>query len=274
MISLRLLCVPFLGLCAALPAQHDEKPKTDAKPAETQSAAKDDAATAKDAAIVGIDTFIASKNIDKKKPSWRQTLSEPPKQTFDANSDYFLHLETSLGTLKAKLYADTAPMHVTCGIYLARLGFYDDLKFHRIIKNFMAQGGDPTGTGSGGPGYTIDGEYAGGRKHDKPGLLSTANTGRPKSDGSQFFLTFVPTPHLDGKHTVHGFVTEGLDVLKAIEARGVDKDGDPLPEKVTIVRTWITVVPKAAAEVPATGGKDGGDGKPAKPGTKKGPASR
>ena len=244
MISLRLLCVPFLSVFAALPAQ-DDKPKADAKAeAQAPAAAKDDATTAKDGAIMGIDKFIASKNVDKKSPSWRQTLSEPPKQTFDANSNYFLHVETSVGSLKARLYADTAPMHVTCGIYLARLGFYDELKFHRIIKSFMAQGGDPTGTGSGGPGYMIDGEYGGGRKHDKPGLLSTANTGRPKSDGSQFFLTFVPTPWLDGKHTLWGEVVEGLDTVKKLEASGADGEAR-LANPPTIKKAWVSVAAKA-----------------------------
>jgi cyclophilin family peptidyl-prolyl cis-trans isomerase len=93
----------------------------------------------------------------------------------------------------------------------------------------------------------MDGEFLTNQKHDQPGALSAANSGTPNSDGSQFFLTFVPTPHLDGLHTVHGFVTEGLETLQAIEAKGVEKDGDPLPEKVTIVRTWISVGDKVVA---------------------------
>ena len=105
----------------------------------------------------------------------------------------------------------------------------------------MAQGGSPDNTQSGDAGYRLDGEFKTGQKHDKPGALSAANSG-PGTDGSQFFLTFVPTDHLDGKHTVHGFVTEGLETLKALEERGVEKEGDALPEKVTILRTWITVV--------------------------------
>jgi cyclophilin family peptidyl-prolyl cis-trans isomerase len=248
MISLRLLCVPFLGLCVALPAQQEEKPKADAKKVESQAPAKDDASTVNDPAIVAIDAFLAKKNVDKKTPSWRQTLSEPPKLPFDAKSEYFLHMETSVGSLKAKLYADTAPMHVSCGIYLARLGFFDDLKFHRIIKNFMAQGGDPTGTGSGGPGYMIDGEYGGGRKHDKPGLLSTANTGRPKTDGSQFFLTFVPTPWLDGKHTLWGEVVEGMETVKKLEGLGVDGGSGMVANPPTIKKAWVAVVQKPKAD--------------------------
>jgi cyclophilin family peptidyl-prolyl cis-trans isomerase len=116
-------------------------------------------------------------------------------------------------------------MHVTNFIYLARLGFYDGLKFHRVITGFMAQGGCPLGNGSGNPGYGFGGEFSPGVKHDTPGLLSMANAG-PGTDGSQFFLTFVPTPWLDGKHTIFGRVTEGLEVLKALEAAG-SRSGAP-----------------------------------------------
>lgn len=254
-----------------------EKPKAEAGKAKGQTAKaaeppKDDAATAKDPVVVALDKFRKAK-VSTKAADWRSSLPEPPQTPFAAGSDYRWHVETSVGTLVVTLLPDAAPKHVTSVIYLSRCGFYDGLWFPRVLKGFMAQGGSPDSTQVGNAGYTFDGEFLTGQKHDRPGALSAANAG-PNTDGSQFFLTFVPTPHLDGKHTVHGFVTEGLDVLKAIEARGVDKDGDPLPEKVTIVRTWITVVPKAAAEVPATGGKDGGDGKPAKPGPKKGPAPR
>jgi len=110
-------------------------------------------------------------------------------------------------------------MHVSSTIYLTRLGFYDDLKFHRVITQFMAQGGCPLGSGTGGPGYQYDGEYNPSVKHDKPGLLSMANAG-PGTDGSQFFLTFVATPWLDGKHTIFGEVVEGMDVVTQLEAGG------------------------------------------------------
>jgi cyclophilin family peptidyl-prolyl cis-trans isomerase len=110
-------------------------------------------------------------------------------------------------------------MHASSTIYLSRLGFYDGLKFHRVINGFMAQGGCPLGTGTGGPAYKYDGEFDRNTRHDRPGLLSMANAG-PGTDGSQFFLTFVPTPHLDGKHTIFGEVVEGADTLKALEKRG------------------------------------------------------
>src|SRR5262245_16896123 len=175
---LRIAIFTFLGLAAAMPAQEGEKPQPKESAAKPDvKASKDDATTAGDKAIIALDAFIAKQNVDKK-GDWRTSLSEPPLQTFDDKSDYFWHVETSVGQAKVRLLADTAPMHVTCGIYLSRLGYYDGLKFHRIITGFMAQGGCPLGTGRGGPGYTIDGEFKGGRKHDKPGILSTANTGR------------------------------------------------------------------------------------------------
>jgi len=114
---------------------------------------------------------------------------------------------------------EVAPMHVSSTIYLARLGFYDDVIFHRVIEGFMAQGGDPLGQGTGGPGYQYDGEYHVSARHDRPGLLSMANAG-PGTDGSQFFLTFVATPHLDDRHTIFGEIVDGMDTMKALEERG------------------------------------------------------
>ena len=116
-------------------------------------------------------------------------------------------------------------MHVSSTIYLTRLGFYDGLSFHRVITDFMAQGGCPLGTGTGGPGYEYDGEFDSHVKHDKPGLLSMANAG-PGTDGSQFFLTFVATPWLDGKHTIFGEVVEGMDTVRALELHG-SQTGEP-----------------------------------------------
>ena len=110
-------------------------------------------------------------------------------------------------------------MHVTSTIYLTNLGFYDGLTFHRVIPGFMAQGGDPSGNGTGGPGYEYDGEFKGGAKHDKPGTLSMANAG-PGHRRQPVFLTFVPTGYLDGKHTVFGETVKGTETLKALESAG------------------------------------------------------
>ncbi|TMQ67900.1 MAG: peptidylprolyl isomerase, partial [Candidatus Eisenbacteria bacterium] len=140
------------------------------------------------------------------------------------------------GTITIRLMPEVAPMHVTSFTYLARLGFYDGLSFHRVISGFMAQGGCPLGTGTGGPGYTFAGEFKPDVRHDRPGLLSMANAG-PGTDGSQFFLTFVPTPWLDGKHTIFGEVVDGMDVLKTLEqagSRGGETKEPVRMEKVTV----------------------------------------
>jgi peptidyl-prolyl cis-trans isomerase B (cyclophilin B) len=170
-------------------------------------------------AVAQADAYIARQTIDKSRDGWRTRLPKPPKFTFDRAHTYTWVLETTQGTMKFRLLADTAPMHVSSTIYLTRLGFYDDLGFHRVIQGFMAQGGCPLGTGTGGPGYTYEGEFAPGIVHDKPGLLSMANAG-PGTDGSQFFLTFKPTSWLDGKHTVFGEVTGGADVIRKLESLG------------------------------------------------------
>jgi cyclophilin family peptidyl-prolyl cis-trans isomerase len=173
----------------------------------------------KDVAIEAIDAFITESNIDKSSSNWKQRLPKPPQVSFDSGNTYFWHLDTTVGNVKIKLMPEVAPMHVSSTIYLTQLGFYDDTAFHRVITGFMAQGGDPVGRGTGGPGYKYDGEYDASAKHDKGGLLSMANAG-PGTDGSQFFLTFVATPWLDGKHTLFGEVVEGMGTLKELEARG------------------------------------------------------
>jgi peptidyl-prolyl cis-trans isomerase B (cyclophilin B) len=254
---LHLVLVPVLGFATLLPAQEGEKSKPAAEPKAESQAPKDDPTTAKDPAIQAIDKFIAEKKVDKSASSWKQKLTQPPVAKFDDKSDYFWHIETNLGPVKIRYFADTAPIHVTSGIYLARLGFYDGLSFHRVIPAFMAQGGDPMGTGSGGPGYYFAGEFQGGRKHDRPGLLSMANrAGDPASDGSQFFLTFVPTPHLDGKHTLWGEVVDGMATLKALENQGTSPQGRT-KSPLSITRSWVTVAPKKGAEPAKEPAKEG-----------------
>lgn len=166
-----------------------------------------------------IEELLESASADTGKSGWRTRLAKPEKATFDAGKTYAVTMATNKGPIKIRLLTDVAPMHATSFLYLTKLGFYDGLSFHRVIQGFMAQGGCPLGTGTGGPGYQFDGEYSPKVKHDKPGLLSMANAG-PGTDGSQFFLTFVPTPWLDGKHTIFGEVVEGQEVLRALEAAG------------------------------------------------------
>jgi cyclophilin family peptidyl-prolyl cis-trans isomerase len=161
----------------------------------------------------------ATQLIDKSDPNWKVKVTEPPMMTFEASKSYFWELNTNFGQMKFQLFHEASPAHVNSTIYLTNIGFYDDVIFHRVIPGFMAQGGDPTGTGRGGPAYRYAGEFEAGLSHDKPGLLSMANAG-PNTDGSQFFITFVPTPFLDNKHTIFGELIEGMDVLKAFEARG------------------------------------------------------
>jgi len=142
----------------------------------------------------------------------------PPEMQIDPKKKYKARMETDKGTMVIELFADKTPRTVNNFVFLAREGYYEDVKFHRVISNFMVQGGDPTGTGSGGPGYKFEDEFHPSLRHDKQGILSMANAG-PRTNGSQFFITHTPTPHLDNKHSVFGQVVEGLDVLMSIPPR-------------------------------------------------------
>ncbi len=144
--------------------------------------------------------------------------STPPELKIDPKKKYKARMETDKGTMVFELFADKAPKTVNNFVFLSREGFYDGIIFHRVIKDFMAQGGDPTGKGTGGPGYKFADEFHSSLKHDKAGMLSMANAG-PGTNGSQFFITHVPTPWLDNKHTIFGRLTEGMDVLMAIPPR-------------------------------------------------------
>ncbi len=135
----------------------------------------------------------------------------------EPGKDYRAVFETSQGRIVLDLFQDDAPMTVNSFAYLLRHHYYDGIKFHRVIEDFMAQTGDPTGTGRGGPGYRFEDEFVGNpHRHSGKGVLSMANAG-PGTNGSQFFITFGPTPHLDGRHTVFGRVIEGLDVLDKLK---------------------------------------------------------
>ena len=252
----RIAVLPLLAGVVALPAQSKKTKEKEREPQKIE----DSKFTKKDPAIQAIDKFIKKQSISTKKRGWRLSLSKPPQQKFQEDMDYFWHMETSEGPLKIRLFTDTAPMHATSGIYLARLGFYDGLNFHRIIPGFMAQGGCPTGSGSGSPGYKYAGEFEGGRSHSKAGILSMANAG-PNTDGSQFFITFAPTTGLDGRHTVWGEVVAGMKTLKGLEARGTRRNNGVIGAAgPKIVRTWVEVVPKKSDDDDKEHDKDG-DGK-------------
>jgi cyclophilin family peptidyl-prolyl cis-trans isomerase len=150
----------------------------------------------------------------------------PPSGTLDLHRTYTARFKTERGEIVCELHAAQAPLTVENFINLARAGFYDGTTFHRVIGGFMAQGGDPTGTGRGGPGYSFGDEFVPDLRHDAAGVLSMANAG-PNTNGSQFFLTLGPTPHLNNRHTVFGRVTEGMEVLRSIRERNPDADAKP-----------------------------------------------
>jgi peptidyl-prolyl cis-trans isomerase B (cyclophilin B) len=139
----------------------------------------------------------------------------PPEMQIDVSKPYAVSIETNRGTIELTLYPEHAPRTVNNFVFLAGQGFYDGVKFHRVIADFMIQTGDPTGTGRGGPGYRFADECQGNPLRHERCVISMANAG-PNTNGSQFFITHVATPHLDGKHTVFGRVTSGHDVVDSI----------------------------------------------------------
>jgi cyclophilin family peptidyl-prolyl cis-trans isomerase len=149
-----------------------------------------------------------------------------PTGALDLTKSYTARFKTERGEFTCELFAADSPMTVENFVSLARAGFYDGTTFHRVILGFMAQGGDPTGTGTGGPGYSFRDELSVKRRHDGAGVLSMANAG-PNTNGSQFFITFGATPHLDGRHTVFGRVTSGMDVVSSIRERDPQRDSKP-----------------------------------------------
>lgn len=209
---------------------------------------------ADDPALAAMAEFIASAGIDREAEGWKTRLPKPPLLTFDPGREYFWHLRTSQGDITLELLTDVAPMHVSMVLYLSAVGFYDGLGFHRVISRFMAQGGCPLGTGSGGPGFKIAGEVNASATHDQAGVLSAANTGRGTPEGSQFFLTFVPTPHLDGIHTVYGRVIDGMDTVKKLEAQGSASGTPRIP--LTIEHTTITVAGDPLTALPSAHDSD------------------
>jgi cyclophilin family peptidyl-prolyl cis-trans isomerase len=157
----------------------------------------------------------------------------PPSGALDTDKSYTARFKTAKGDIVVELFADRAPRTVENFVNLARAGFYDGTTFHRVISGFMAQGGDPTGTGTGGPGYQFGDEFHPSLRHDSAGILSMANAG-PGTNGSQFFITFGPTPHLDDRHSVFGKVSDGMDVLNSLSERDPQFAKQPGDEITTI----------------------------------------
>jgi peptidyl-prolyl cis-trans isomerase B (cyclophilin B) len=153
----------------------------------------------------------------------------PPAMQIDVKKNYRATIETNRGAIEIQLYPEHAPKTVNNFVFLAQEGFYDGISFHRVIDNFMVQGGDPTGSGRGGPGYRFEDETRGNPLRHETGVLSMANAG-PNTNGSQFFITHSPQAHLDGKHTVFGKVTSGMNVVNAI------RQGDTMT-RVTITES-------------------------------------
>ena len=142
--------------------------------------------------------------------------ASPPAMTVEVDRTYSVTIETERGSIELELYPEYAPVTVNNFLFLAQDGFYDGVSFHRVIRKFMVQGGDPTGSGRGGPGYRFEDEFEGNPLRHEKGVISMANSG-PDTNGSQFFVTHGPQPHLDGRHTVFGKVVKGQDVVDSIE---------------------------------------------------------
>ena len=166
-----------------------------------------------------------SKQEDQAAP--RLSWSEPPAMAIDTTKEYYATIVTEIGEIKIQLFADKAPKTVNNFVFLARQGYYDNTTFHRVIAGFMAQAGDPTGTGTGGPGYTFEDEFHPDLRHNGPGVLSMANRGA-NTNGSQFFITYSAQEQLDGAHAVFGQVVEGMEVATSLTVRQPD-DANPAP---------------------------------------------
>ena len=173
----------------------------------------------------------------KSEPQSEHAMSwpKPPAMTIDPTKSYQAVIKTEKGDIRLELFAAKAPMAVNNLVFLARQGYYDGVTFHRVLSGFMAQTGDPTGTGAGGPGYRVRDEFDPTLRHDTEGTVSMANSG-PGTNGSQFFITYAPQPHLDGHHAVFGRVIEGMDVLRSLTPRdpGENPNAPPGDKIVTI----------------------------------------
>jgi cyclophilin family peptidyl-prolyl cis-trans isomerase len=182
-----------------------------------------------------VPTLAAGQRAADLEPTQRDGIyAEPPPMSIDPDKSYQATIETDQGEIVIELFADRAPNTVNNFVFLAREGFYDDTTFHRVLPDFMAQGGDPSGTGAGGPGYRFEDEFHPELRHDGPGVLSMANSG-PGTNGSQFFITYEATPWLDDAHTVFGRVIEGLEVLQALTPRDPQQNPDSKGDTIVTI---------------------------------------
>ena len=177
-------------------------------------------------------------------PQQKDSTAQQSKKeaSMEKTSQVFATIETSMGTFKIELFGNAVPKTVNSFVGLAEKGYFNGISFHRVIDNFMIQGGDPTGTGRGGESFYggfFQDEFVDTLRHSQPGILSMANAG-PNTNGSQFFITLVPTPWLDGKHTVFGKVVEGIDIVQAIGKVKTTKPFDKPVEKVVMTKVIIT----------------------------------
>ncbi len=163
----------------------------------------------------------------------KQQYEDCPPMTIDQTKEYIATIETEKGDITIELYAEEAPLAVNSFIFLAQDGWYDNVTFHRVVPGFVAQAGDPSGTGMGGPGYVFDNEVSPDLKFDQPGVLGMANSG-PGTNGSQFFITHTSVPHLDGSYTIFGRVISGMDVVESLTPRDPSQSSDSSPGDIIL----------------------------------------
>lgn len=225
-----------------------ETPATDETSTDTEGAnAEDEAATESDAAEASAEKVTEPGPVPAGYTLVPALSEEPvreyksePEFTLEEGKDYYALIDTTKGQILADLYEQETPVTVNNFVTLARNSYYDGIKFHRVIEDFMAQTGDPTGTGSGGPGYSFADEFRTDLTFDAPGILAMANSG-PATNGSQFFITFAPTDFLNGKHTIFGKVVQGDDVLAKLTRTADASSGQEQPIEGATPDEMITV---------------------------------
>ena len=197
--------------------------------------------------IVAAFMLLSNDSVDESRPladippaDRNDYYSEYPAMEIDTSKEYLATIRTDQGDIQLRLFAEQSPLTVNNFVFLARQGYYDDTTFHRVLEDFMAQAGDPTGTGGGGPGYMFEDETSNGLIFDRPGLLAMAKPNMPDSNGSQFFITYVETPWLDGRHTIFGEMIEGEEVLNSLKLVAPDPTGAAPSVGDVITRIDIT----------------------------------